>query len=299
MKIAVTGSTGFIGSALVRRLAEQGHSVLALARRPEVLQSRLPPGVSAGRFDAAAGLAPSSLAGIEAVVHLAGENIGSRWSEEQKARILRSRVEGTLAIARAAAQAGVKTLISASAVGYYGPRGSEPLTEVSPPGDDFLARVCLAWEQATAPARDAGARTACLRMGIVLHPGGGALARMLPLFRLGLGGRLGSGAQYLSWIHLDDLLSLILHVLEHQELEGPINATTPEPVTNREFTLTLARALRRPARLPVPAWVLRLALGEMSSLLLCGQRVLPRKAVESGFTFRYPKLLNALEGLAG
>lgn len=299
MHIAVTGATGFIGQALVARLVERGHGVRALVRRPGRLAGARP-AVEAVAFDALAAPAPGLVDGCDAVIHLAGEPIARRWSREHKERVRRTRVEGTGAVARAAIAAGtVKALISASGVGYYGPHGSEPLTEDSPPGSDFLAEVCKEWEEATAPAREAGIRAVHLRLGVVLHPGGGALERMLLPFKLGLGGRLGSGEQYMSWIHRDDLVSLLAFALEAESLGGPVNATAPNPVTNAEFARVLGQALHRPALLPVPALALRLALGEMATVLLEGQRVLPSRALAAGFTFAYPRLDAALAHLLG
>ena len=191
----------------------------------------------------------------------------------------------------------VRTFVSASAIGYYGDRGAEPLTEASAPGDDFLARLCREWEEAARPAADGGMRSVILRIGVVLHPEGGALGKMLPLFRAGLGGRFGSGEQYMSWVHRGDVVRLIRFVLENEHVSGPFNATAPEPVTNRAFTRALARSLGRPALLPVPAFALRAAMGEMASTVLGGQRVLPERALKSGFTFEYPALDQALSDL--
>ncbi|HXN41421.1 MAG TPA: TIGR01777 family oxidoreductase, partial [Myxococcaceae bacterium] len=191
----------------------------------------------------------------------------------------------------------VRALLSASAVGYYGPQGARPLGEEDPPGDDFLARVCLAWEQATAPAAAGGIRTVLLRTGVVLHPEGGALKQMLRPFRLGMGGRLGTGTQYMSWIHREDWLSLCAHCLHAASLSGPVNLTAPNPVTNRELTSALGAALHRPAILPAPAFALKLALGEMSTMLLEGQRVMPNRALEMGFPFKFERIDDALSAL--
>ena len=296
MKIAITGGTGFIGQALVPRLLVGGHSVLVLSRHPGT--ARLPQGVRADLFDAAQPPEPDLLNGIEVVIHLAGESIARRWSAEQKRRVLESRQRGTSAIARAAALAKtVRTLVSASAIGYYGPHGDEELREDSPPGNDFLAGVCTAWEQATSPAQEAGLRVVHLRTGIVLHPAGGALQKMIGPFKLGLGGRIGSGRQYMSWIHLGDLLALYIHALSTESIRGPINGTAPHPVTNEEFTRALGRVLNRPALMPAPAFALKAALGEMSSMLLTGQRVVPAVALASGFKFAFPDLEPALRDL--
>ncbi|MBI3183076.1 MAG: TIGR01777 family protein [Myxococcales bacterium] len=297
MEVAITGSTGFIGRPLVHDLLAHGHRVLALSRFPEAEASRWPAGARVDRFSVGESVRPELLRGVDAVVHLAGENIGRRWTEERKRRILSSRVEGTEAISRVAAAAGVKVLLSASGVGYYGPRAAEPITEEDAAGDDFLARVCIAWEAATAPATEAKARVVLLRIGLVLHPGGGALARMLPAFRLGLGGPFGSGRQYVSWIHRGDLISLMRFCLERGGLSGPLNATSPNPVTNRDFARELGRALGRPSLIRAPSLALKLALGEMASMLLTGQRVLPAKALERGFRFEHPQLPEALSAL--
>jgi uncharacterized protein (TIGR01777 family) len=297
MKVAVTGGTGFLGRPLIGELIRQGHEVTVLARDPEAAKRSMG-NVSVERFDAAAPGNAVSLAGQQAVVHLAGEPIGKRWTEEQKVRVIRSRTEGTSAIVSAAMEAKtVKVLLSGSAIGYYGPHGDEVLTEVSPPGNDFLARVCVAWEAATAPAREAGIRTVNVRTGIVLHPEGGALSRMLAPFRLGVGGRLGTGTQYMSWIDRSDWVSLCAHCLNSPVLQGPVNFTAPHPVTNREFTRGLGDALHRPTPFPAPAFALKLALGEMAVMLLEGQRVLPERALATGFRFRFPTLGEALGNL--
>ncbi|MFZ5468280.1 MAG: TIGR01777 family oxidoreductase [Myxococcota bacterium] len=297
MRIAITGGTGFIGSALVQRLLAEGHEVKVLSRHPQ--RARLPKGASAGFFDAFLPLEEGLLDDMEAVVHLAGEPIGRRWTAEHKERVRQSRAVGTRSIAEGAARAKVKTLLSASAVGFYGPRGDEPLTEEASPGTDFLAQVCQRWEQAATPAKEAGVRVVHPRIGTALHPEGGVLGRLLLPFKLGAGGRLGSGEQYMSWIHRDDLVSLLVFLLTKSELAGPVNATAPHPVTNRVFTKTLAHALHRPAVLPAPAFALELALGEMSTLLLDGQRVVPKRALDAGFTFAFPHLSGALEDLLG
>ncbi len=296
MKIAITGGTGFIGQALVARLSAGGHSILVLSRQPG--SARLPPGVRADFFDAAQPPEPDLLDEIEAVIHLAGESIAKRWTAEQKRRVLESRQKGTSAIARAAVQAKtVRTIVSGSAIGYYGPHGDEELREDSPPGSDFLASVCRSWEQATAPAQEAGIRVVHLRTGIVLHPDGGALQQMLGPFKLGLGGRIGSGRQYMSWIHRGDLEALFVYALSAGSMKGAVNGTAPNPVTNEQFTRTLGRVLNRPALIPAPAFALRLALGEMSSMLLTGQRVAPAVALASGFKFAFPDLEPALRDL--
>ncbi|MBZ4415467.1 TIGR01777 family oxidoreductase [Myxococcus sp. RHSTA-1-4] len=299
MKVAVTGASGFMGPGLVQRLLGRGHDVHVLARNIEQSLSRLPEGVTGSYFDAATPLSPDALADAEAVVHLAGEPVGQRWTKEAKHRIHESRVMGTRVLVRAMKEAGtVKRFVSASAIGFYGgTRGAEPLTEESSPGDDFLANVCRAWEAEAMLAREAGIRTAIVRMGMVLHPEGGALHKMLPPFRMGAGGPVGTGKQYVSWVHREDAQDLVLYVLEHPEVEGPVNVTAPNPVTNAEFAHAMGHALGRPAVMHVPAFMLKAAMGEMAKLALEGQRVLPKRAQEAGFTFRYPELEAALRDL--
>ena len=296
MKIAVTGGSGFIGRPLVERLLAAGHAVALLTRKPETIARRERLEVSF--FDAERPLGARDLRDAEAVIHLAGEPIATRWTREAKRRIRASRIEGTRAVVQASREAGtVRTFLSASAVGYYGSRGAEPLTESSAPGNDFLAEVCREWEDAARSASDGLIRTVILRFGVALHPEGGVLRKLLPIFRLGLGGRHGPGTQYLSWIHREDLLGLAMHALATTALEGPVNVTAPQPVTNAEFTRLLARVVARPARLHVPGFALRIALGEMSRQLLTGQRVLPERARQAGYTFRFPDLEGALRHL--
>jgi uncharacterized protein len=296
MKVAMTGAHGLIGSNLAEHLGASGHDVVRLVRGdPTPGQVRWDP--VAGTIDAAA------LEGVDAVVHLAGVGIADRrWNEGHKRRVLQSRMDGTALIAGALAglSARPSVLLSASAVGIYGAdRGDETLTETSPPGNDFLARLCVQWEAATAPAEEAGIRVVHLRTGIVQARQGGALGKQLPLFRLGLGGRLGSGSQYVSWITLDDHVRAIEHALSAEDLAGAANLTAPRPVTNAAYTAALAAALHRPAVLRVPAVALRLALGrEMADeMLLGGQRVLPAALERSGFSFRHPDLDEALRSL--
>jgi uncharacterized protein (TIGR01777 family) len=246
----------------------------------------------------------AGLEGFDSLLHLAGENVGSgRWTAARKAAIRDSRVNGTRFLCDALAELArpPKTLVCASAVGYYGDRGEEPLTEESPPGTGFLAEVCREWEAASAPAARKGVRVVALRIGMVLSPEGGALARMLPLFRAGLGGVIGGGRQYISWVALDDLPGIVLHSMQCGDLSGPVNAVAPRPVTNREFTEALGKALSRPTPLPVPAFALRLAVGgEMAdALLLASARVVPKRLLDTGFAFRSPELETTLLRLLG
>jgi len=296
MHVAITGASGLIGRALARRLSAEGHTLTLLFRRPEN-ERNLPKGAKAAFFDAFASPPPGLLSGVDAVVNLVGEPISKRWTPELKRRALESRVESTRKILQASREASVKALINASAVGYYGPHGDEVLDEEAPPGSDFLAQVCRAWEEAALPARQAGMRLVLVRIGVVLSPEGGALKTMLPAFKLGVGGPLGSGAQYMSWIHLDDVVALLAHALSRPDLDGPLNGTAPHPVTNGDFSRALAAAVRRPARVRTPAFALKLALGEMSAIVLTGQRVVPKRALASGFTFAHPTLEEALRNL--
>jgi uncharacterized protein (TIGR01777 family) len=297
MKIVVSGSSGLIGSALVPRLVGAGHEVVPLVRR------RVTPGEGALSWDPEAGkLDRSALeaAAPDAVVHLAGENVFGRWTPGKKERIRQSRVRGTQLISDAIAglTRPSAVLLAASAIGYYGDRGEEVLRESSTAGDDFLAHVARDWEAATAPAAGAGVRVHNLRFGVVLTPKTGALAKMLPAFRVGLGGPVGSGNQYFSWIALDDAINAILHVLGTPSLAGPVNITAPTPVTNREFAKTLGKVLGRPAVVTVPAFALRMAFGtEGAAMLQSGQRVLPVRLLESGFRFCDDTLEPALRHL--
>lgn len=293
MRIVVSGSTGLIGSALVQALEKDGHEVVRLVRR------RSDEDDGTAWWDPAAGaIETSGLEGADAVVHLAGENIGTgRWSAERKRRIRDSRVDGTRLLSETLADLEDKpaALIAASAIGYYGNRGNEILTEESGPGSGFLAELGVDWEEAAEPARAAGIRVVNLRIGIVLAADGGALAAMLPVFSLGLGGPLGSGSQYTSWIALDDLVRAIQFVLEDLEMEGPVNAVAPAPVTNKAFTRALGRVLGRPTILFVPSAALRLAFGEMAEeTLLASARVSPERLLKSEFSFRYPEVEGAL-----
>ncbi|MFS8885708.1 TIGR01777 family oxidoreductase [Synechococcus sp. H70.2] len=300
MRIAITGGSGFIGRRLVARLLERGDEVLVLSRRPEQARRVLgaSPHLKLLGYDPYQPQAwASALEGYEAVVNLAGEPLASsRWTEAKKREIRRSRVETTQALVQALASLDPKpqVLISSSAVGYYGSRPEgDPLTEAAPPGQGFLAEVCQAWEAAARPAEELGIRLAILRTGIVLGPAGGALAQMLLPFQFFLGGPLGSGKQWVSWIHRDDWVSLVCFLL--QQGSGVFNATAPNPVQMEEFCHTLGQVLARPSWLPVPALALELLLGEAAQVVLTGQRVIPQAALQLGFTFQYPHLKEALQ----
>lgn len=295
VKILVSGASGLIGSHLAPALRSQGHQVSSLVRRPARNQQEIQwtPDLQFNARD------------FDAVVHLAGESILGRWTDKKKAAILESRAVSTRNLASAAAAMHVvtmrpKVLIVASAVGYYGPHGDEILAENSPSGNDFLARVAREWEAAADPARQAGVRVVNFRIGVVLTPDGGALKQMLTPFRMGVGGRLGSGKQWMSWVTLDDVIGAILFALETESLTGPVNLVAPNPVTNADFTKALGQELHRPTICPVPAAVIKIALGEMGeALLLNGHRVVPKKLQESGYQFLYPEIGKALRSMLG
>ena len=294
MNVVITGSSGLIGSALVPLLTRNGHTIRRLVRGAR--------DAGAARWNPDDGsLDASALADADAVVHLAGETIAAgRWTAAKKARIQNSRVRGTTLLTRALVERDRKptVFISASAVGIYGDRGDEIIDERSGPGHGFLAEVCSQWEAATRPAADAGIRVVNCRMGVVLSGTGGALAKMLPPFRLGFGGDIGSGRQYMSWIALDDVVGAIQHLMFAKTVAGPVNVVAPTPVSNTDFTKTLGRALRRPTRLRLPAFAVRLGLGEVADeLLLASTRVLPARLTASGYQFRYPTLEGALRHL--
>jgi uncharacterized protein (TIGR01777 family) len=293
MRVLVSGSSGFIGRALLSALGSSGHTPLRLVRGRAEGPDQISWDIDAARLD------PNSLTGVEAVVHLAGAGIADhRWTADYKREILDSRVAGTALLARTLTRMDEppSVLVSSSAVGYYGDRGDEVLTEDSTPGTGLLAEVSQAWEGAASPAAAAGIRTVLLRTGLVLAAGGGTLGRLLPLFKWGLGGKIGGGRQWWSWISLDDQVGSILHSLHTETLHGPTNATAPNPVTNAEFTRTLGRAVRRPTVLPVPALALAVVLGRerSSELVLASQRVLPVALERSGYVFRHPTLGEAL-----
>lgn len=296
-RAVISGGTGFIGRALASALAAAGYQVTLLSRRPAIngsgpVQTMLWDGISSGSWQAV-------LDGAAAVVNLAGESVAEgRWTAARKKTLADSRLLSTRALVAglSSAKTHPAVFISASAVGYYGDRGGEAVDENSPPGQDFLARVCSQWEHEAQVASALGVRTVNLRIGVVLDKEGGALAKMLFPFKMGAGGPLGSGRQWMSWIARQDLTGLILHLIK-SDLAGPVNAVAPEPVTNRDFSRALGRALRRPALLPVPGFALRLALGEMAGMLLNGQKVMPKRALESGYRFKFPDIDSALQTL--
>jgi uncharacterized protein (TIGR01777 family) len=296
MKALVTGATGFVGPRLLRLLDKP----VVVSRNPD--RARQSIGHLAGRivrWDPLEGPPPpEAFEGIDVVYHLAGESVaGARWTAAQKARIRDSRVVGTRHIVQGIAQASVKpaTLVSASAVGYYGSRGDEELTESAPPADDFLARVCVEWEREALAAADLGVRVVTPRTGIVLGSGsGGALAKMLTPFKLGAGGPLGNGRQWMPWVHVADLARLYVHAADQDEIRGAMNAVAPQPVRNSEFTKALARQLHRPAFMPAPYLGLRLVFGEFAQVLFASQRVIPKVAIDTGFAFQYPDITSAL-----
>jgi hypothetical protein len=290
LRVALTGASGMIGSMLAPALAASGHQVVRIVRTA--------PASGEIRWDpAGAGLDPAALRGVDAVVHLAGENIANgRWTEARKRVLLESRTRGTRLLAEAVVRApdGPRVLVSASAIGYYGDRGEERLTEASPPGSGFLPELCAAWEAATAPAADAGVRVVRLRTGLVLRRTGGVLQRMLPPFQLGLGGRLGDGQQWMSWISSADLTGAYRYVLE-ESMSGPVNAVAPGVVRNRDFTEALGEALHRPTVLAVPAAAIRLAFGQMADeAILASAQVLPLELQRAGYRFQHPALADAL-----
>jgi uncharacterized protein (TIGR01777 family) len=300
-RVTVTGATGLIGPRVIGALQASGAEVSVLSRDGERASRRLAEAglepVQGFTWDLMSEPAPAeALEGRDAVVHLAGENIAQRWSEQSKQAIRETRVTGTRNLLAGLTQTAARpaTLVSSSGVGYYGPHGEEPLDEEAPPGEDFLARICVDWEAEASKASALGMRVAIVRTGVVLDRHGGALEKMLPPFRLGVGGPVGGGRQFISWIHRDDLATLFATAAHDERWIGPINATAPEPVSNREFSRALGRALKRPALLAVPGLALRLLYGEMAEIVTEGARVVPAKALVLGFQFAHGDLGEAL-----
>jgi uncharacterized protein (TIGR01777 family) len=297
MNITITGATGFIGRRLIERLAEGRHQLHALSRHTNVRFGDIAVWIS--KWDPMTEEPPEeSIANADAIVHLAGEPVAQRWTPAAKTKILESRVQGTRRLVQALStqRRRPSVLVSGSAIGIYGSQGDTILTETSAPADDYLAEVCKEWEKQAELAESLGIRVARIRTGVVLGKGGGALEKMLPPFKAFVGGKIGSGKQWMSWIHLDDLVGIICHALQNP-MSGPFNGTAPNPVTNADFTSALASALGRPALFPVPSLALKAIFGEMSSVLLGSQRVLPRATEAAGYKFEYPELAPALRNI--
>lgn len=303
MRVIITGGTGLIGRALAARLAQEGHEPIVLTRDPEKAGADLPPGVRAAGWDGKSGAGWSKL--IEAgttIVHLAGAGVAdARWTAARKREIRDSRLVSGAAVLAAIQESPAKprAVLQASAVGYYGPRGDEPIDENEPPGSTFLAKTCVEWEESTREVEAQGIRRAILRTGLVLTPAGGALGKMLFPAKLGANGPLGSGRQGFPWIHLEDEIGAIRFLIDRDDARGPFNLTAPNPPSQAEFARALGHALHRPSFLPAPAFALRLALGEMADALLTGQRVVPKRLLEMGYRFRFPDLEEALADLLG
>ncbi len=297
MKVLVTGATGFVGHSVLKELKARGHDIAVLTRNSETAAGRLPVHCEIRAWEPGAAPPLPAFEDAGAVIHLAGENIASgRWTEARKREIRESRVLSTRRLVSALGQLsdGPRILVSSSAIGYYGDGGDRPLDEDDPPGEDFLAGVCREWEKETLAAKGHGVRAVALRTGVVLGVGGGAMQKMLPPFSIGLGGRLGNGKQWMSWIHVKDLARIFVHAVETASMEGAYNATSPFPVLQRDFAATLAEVLRRPAWFPVPAFALKLAFGDMAEIFLTSQRVSARKIENAGFAFDFPGLKEAL-----
>lgn len=288
-KILLTGGTGFVGKRTLNELVAKGHGVTVVTRHPEKQRTARAGVKFTGWFP--------QVEGHGAVVHLSGEPLfGKRWNEERQREFRASRVDSTRRLVEAMGKAEKRpsVFVCASAIGYYGDRGEERLSETSAPGDDFMAEVCKDWERAALDAEALGVRVVCIRIGVVLGPKGGALAQMLPPFKLGLGGPIGSGAQWFSWVHIADLAGLIVHAIGDTSVRGVLLGTAPEPVTNKEFTRTLGRVLGRPTILPIPPFALRLRFGKAADVMLASQRCVPEATLASGFTYRFPELEGAL-----
>jgi hypothetical protein len=299
MRVTLTGATGRIGIAIVDALLARGDQVTVLSRDPDRARTKLPAGVETAAWDPKAGPAPAAaLEGREAVVHLAGEDVAQRWSAKVKEEIRASRELGTRNLVAGLEQAGdarPKVLVSASASGLYGPRGDEPVDEDEPAGSDFLAEVVVAWEREARRAEELGVRVALMRTGVVLSADAGALQKMLPPFKLGVGGPVAGGRQYLPWVHLDDVVGMYLTAVDDERWSGPVNVAAPEATTNKEFSRALGKALKRPAVAPVPKAALKLLYGEMAQIVVTGVHMVPRRAQELGYRFKHPKVLEALQ----
>jgi uncharacterized protein (TIGR01777 family) len=302
LRITLTGATGLIGPRLLDALRADGAALTVLSRNPDRARERFGDGVEVFGWDPIGEAAPvEALSGRDIVVHLAGEPIAQRWSAEVKRDLRESRVQGTrnLIDGLQAVSERPAALISSSAVGYYGPHGEEPLDEDAPPGNDFLAEICAAWEAEAMRASELGMRVAVMRNGVVLDRDGGALAKMLPPFRLGVGGPVAGGAQFISWVHAEDVVGMIRATVEDERWSGPFNVTAPTPVSNRDFSRALGRALHRPALLPVPGFALQALYGEMSVIVTTGARVVPAKALVLGYEFAHGELDEALSSALG
>ncbi len=300
MRITLTGATGRIGQGLVGVLTARGDEVTVLSRDPERATRTLD--VAAVNWDPKSGPAPlNALEGRDAIVHLAGEDVGQRWSKTVRQEILDSREQGTrnLVAGIAAAADPPRVLVSASASGFYGPHGDEPVDESFPAGDDYLAHVCEVWEREALAAQEHGLRVAVMRTGIVLSPDAGALSKMLPPFKAGVGGPVAGGRQYMPWIHVDDVVGLYVAAVDDASYTGPVNVSAPAPVTNAEFSKALGKALRRPAFSPVPTFALKALYGEMSTIVVNGVNMVPRRAEEHGFRFAHPEVGEALTATLG
>jgi uncharacterized protein (TIGR01777 family) len=295
MRVTVTGATGRVGGALVGALLARGDEVTVLSRSPDKARRAL--GVDAVAWNPVAESAPrAGLDGRDAVVHLAGEDVAQRWTDDAKRRILESRENGTRNLVAGLRESDPRprVLVSASAVGWYGPRGDERVAEDQPAGSDFLAEVVTAWEREADRATDLGLRVVEVRTGVVLDKDGGALSKMLPFFKLGIGGPVAGGKQYLPWIHLDDIVGIYLAALDGRDWTGPVNATAPEPATNKDFSHALGRAIHRPALAPVPGLAVKALYGDMAEMVTAGQRAVPQRALDLGYRFRHPDLDEAL-----
>jgi len=301
MRVTVTGATGRIGTRLVGALRKRGDDVTVLSRNPDRAHASLQ--VEAHAWQPESEPAPAAaLAGRDGVVHLAGEDVAQRWSDDAKRRLRSSRELGTRNLVTGLREADPRpgVLVSSSAVGFYGPHGDEPVTEDSAPGDDFLGQLCVTWEREASAAEELGLRVVRVRTGIVLDKDGGALAKMLPFFRLGVGGPVAGGRQYMAWIHVDDLVGIYLAALDGEHWSGAVNATAPTPATNKEFSEALGRALHRPALAPVPSFAIRALYGEMAQIVITGQRAVPQRTQALGFGFAHSELDEALRSaLAG